>query len=564
MTTMNRTTSSTIRETWDLAENAVLRVSRRGIALVVRVERGTVLVTRQGDLQDHVLESGDELVLPRDGLAVAWAFTEATISVREAVRTGATLESSLWLAITRLRRTSRLVRRYGAVAFCWLLAAGCGSSSPGDGFGPPPAAPVIESFTSTASAVHVGESTQLTAVFSGDGASIDGIGPVESGVPVATPALARPTTFTLTVRRGSQHVEARLSIAATYRDRFRQLAPSPVAYAQHVTMALADGGALVMGGNTSESPNTPDTDRSHRFDPVTETVSPGPRLAFTAEADFTTPVALDGGGFLLVGPGINSAIHLDGGLRATQAFDATTGAFHRVGDLAFGHDAGGTATALGDGSVLVAGGHLPTTSTAERYDPASERWTAAGDMATARRGHTATRLADGRVLIAGGVTCCDSAAEVDDTAEVYDPGTGVFQPTGSLVTARGFHAATLLADGRVLVTGGFVALDGSTTASAEVYDPSTGHFSPAGAMQVDRIVHSAILLTDGRVLVVGGLHASAATDVFDPTADLWQPGPILEPAWAASTVTLLRNGRVLVFGGEAASGFPVSTVMLYE
>src|SRR5512144_2803023 len=101
MTTMNRTTSSTIRETWNLAENAAMRVSRRGIALVVRVERGTVLVTRQGDLEDHVLEPGDEPVLPRGGLAVAWAFTEATISVREAVRTGAMLEP-------------RLARRYGA------------------------------------------------------------------------------------------------------------------------------------------------------------------------------------------------------------------------------------------------------------------------------------------------------------------------------------------------------------------------------------------------------------------------------------------------------------------
>ena len=462
-------------------------------------------------------------------------------------------------------RVSALVRRPGALAFSLLLAAGCGSSSPGDGAGPPPAGPVIESFTSAASAVHVGESTQLTAVFSGDGASIDGIGPVESGVPVATPALARSTTFALTVRRGSQQVEAHLSIAATYRDRFRQLAPSPVAYTQHVAMALADGGALVMGGNTSESPNTPDTDGSHRFDPVTETVSPGPRLAFSAEADLTTPVALDGGGFLLVGPGINSALHLDGGLRATQAFDATTGAFHRVGDLGFRHDAGGTATALGDGSVLVAGGHLPAISTAERYDPASERWTAAGDLATARRGHTATRLADGRVLIAGGVVCCDAAGELlTGAAEVYDPGTGASQPTGSLMTGRALHTGTLLADGRVLVTGGFVAVDGSTTASAEVYDPSTGQFGPAGALQVGRVVHSAILLTDGRVLVLGGLQAAAATDLFDPGAGGWSPGPILQPAWGASTATLLRNGRVLVFGGEGPSGFPVPTVILYE
>ncbi len=92
MATMNWTTSSTIRGAWDLAENAAMRVSRRGVAVVVRVERGTVLVTRQGDLEDHVLEPGDELFVPRGGLAVAWAFTEATISVREAVRTATTLE----------------------------------------------------------------------------------------------------------------------------------------------------------------------------------------------------------------------------------------------------------------------------------------------------------------------------------------------------------------------------------------------------------------------------------------------------------------------------------------
>ncbi len=458
-------------------------------------------------------------------------------------------------------RISGLLRRGGALAVCLLLAAGCGSSPPGDS-GPPQAPPVIESFTSAASAVHVGESTQLTAVFSGDTASIAGIGPVDSGVPVATPALAGETTFTLTVHRGSQQVEARLSIAATYRDRFRQLAPAPVAYTQHLAMALADGGALVMGGNTSETPNVPDASSSHRFDPVTETVSLGPPLAFSANAGFTLPVELDGGGFLLVGGGINSGAQLGGidGLRATQVFDATTGAFHRAGDLDFHHDLGGTATALGGGSVLVAGGESPTI---ERYDPASEQWTAAKDMPTARRGHTATRLADGRVLIAGGIVCC-SPQIVSGTAEIYDPASGGFQPTGSLVTARGFHTATLLTDGRVLVTGGSVAADGSTTASAEIYDPSTGQFSPAGTMQVSRIGHSAILLTDGRVLVLGGMQASEPTDIFDPTADRWLPGPMLEPAWGASTVTLLRNGKVLVFGGEGAFGGPVPTVMLYE
>jgi hypothetical protein len=84
MATENRTNPRTTPVAWDLAENAAMRVSRRGVAVVVRVDRGTVLVTRQGDLQDHVLEPGDELRLPRGGLAVAWAFTDATISVRDA------------------------------------------------------------------------------------------------------------------------------------------------------------------------------------------------------------------------------------------------------------------------------------------------------------------------------------------------------------------------------------------------------------------------------------------------------------------------------------------------
>lgn len=460
-----------------------------------------------------------------------------------------------------------LARAVGAFAVCSFALSGCGggSSSMSGGVDMPPSPPpaAIQSFTPASSTVHVGDRTQLTAVFSGDTASIEGIGSVQSGVPVSTPVLARATTFTLTVRRGSQQVEAHLAITASYQNRFRMLTPSPVAYTQHVAMALADGSALVMGGNTSETLNVPDTDGSHRFDPVTETVSRGPQLAFSAQSDLTTPVALSGGGFLLVGPGINSALHLDSGLRATQAFDATTNTFHRVGDLAVRHDAGGTATSLDGGMVLVAGGQVPAVSTVEKYDPVSQRWNAAASMATARRGHTATRLADGRVLIAGGFSCCDQTGETfATTAEIYDPRTDAFQPTGALLSARAFHAATLLADGRVLVTGGFTVSD-DTTASAEIYDPSTGQFTQAGAMQSPRSVHSAILLTDGRVLVLGGLQATAVTDIFNPQTGAWTPGPTPAPAVAA-TATLLRNGKVLVFGGQDASGFPMSAVALFE
>ena len=70
--------------TWVLQENATLRLPA-GDGVVVRIERGTVLVTQEGDLDDHVLEVGDELVLPGTGRAVAWAFTDAALSIQPAL-----------------------------------------------------------------------------------------------------------------------------------------------------------------------------------------------------------------------------------------------------------------------------------------------------------------------------------------------------------------------------------------------------------------------------------------------------------------------------------------------
>lgn len=82
-----RTKATALRgpgEGWELAENATMRLPRGRSTVIVRVERGTVLVTQEGDLEDHVLEPGDEIALGAGRLAVAWAFTEAAISVREA------------------------------------------------------------------------------------------------------------------------------------------------------------------------------------------------------------------------------------------------------------------------------------------------------------------------------------------------------------------------------------------------------------------------------------------------------------------------------------------------
>ena len=425
--------------------------------------------------------------------------------------------------------------------------------------------------------MFVGERTQLTAVFSGDSAEIDGVGPVTSGTPVDTPVLPASRTFTLTVHKGGQAARATVTVAVRYRARIRQLPDAAVARKSHVAVSLPDGSALVMGGNTSESINVPDTNTSSRFDAASEAFTRGPDLAFSAAVDtgFTILLPLRTG-FLLAGGGINAGIGLQTpGTLLSQTFDPAGQTFTRAGDLQVHHLGTGSGTLLADGRVLLSGGGLPGIAETEVYDPGSRAWTKGSPMGTARRLHSVTLLRDGRVLIAGGFVCCVVEGQtVSETstvsAELYDPTTGNFTPTGSMAAARALHQATLLPDGRVLMTGGFGVSPSPGTEHAEVYDPATGTFSAAGDLQVGRFLHSAILLTDGRVLVVGGVaepgdrSAVALTELYDPATNAWTPGPTVQPALPGATATLLGNGKVLIFGGENASGFPEPTTLLFE
>ena len=170
--------------------------------------------------------------------------------------------------------------------------------------------------------------------------------------------------------------------------------------------------------------------------------------------------------------------------------------------------AGQTATLLTDGRVLVAGG---ATASAELYDPATRTFAPTGSMSVARRDATATLLPGGDVLVSGG--CCTSKGAGLSSAELYNPASGKWTVTGSMIHARYGHTATLLPGGQVLVAGG--ACNGSNygcnagsflsnQASAELYDPATGTWAKTGSMHTGRMQHTATLLHNGTVLVAGG------------------------------------------------------------
>src|SRR6266850_1840758 len=135
-----------------------------------------------------------------------------------------------------------------------------------------------------------------------------------------------------------------------------------------------------------------------------------------------------------------------------------------------------------------------------------------------------------------------------------------FTPTGSLNVARAGHQATLLADGHVLVTGGYDA-SGNAIAQAELFDPGSGTWTVTGRNVFARLEHTATLLQDGRVLVAGGVgNLSACTfagtaELYDPLTGLWSvTNSALAPAGSGPVAVRLLDGRVLVSGGGNRCG----------
>jgi DNA-binding CsgD family transcriptional regulator len=267
------------------------------------------------------------------------------------------------------------------------------------------------------------------------------------------------------------------------------------------------------------------------------------------------------------------------GVRPGSAADAVRAHWRRL-VLALGVTGaalGGVALLLlamqGAGAVPPAPPIAPTATAqpeATRVVLARRAFTAAPSAAAARTAGTATELRDGRVLVAGGRQWVDREGDrLIEVAELFDPATGAFSPSASLLVPRSHHRATLLGDGRVLVSGG-VGEGGVPLASTEVYDPATRRFSPGPEMAEHRAAHGAALLADGRVLVAGGVRAAppgavgtleavASAEVFDPASGGWEPAGDMVNARSGLALVSLLDGRALVAGGGPLELFDPQT-----
>lgn len=464
---------------------------------------------------------------------------------------------------------------------------------------------VIESFTANRTAVSPGESVTLTASFTGSG-TIEGIGPVTSGVPVTTNPLTSTTKFTLTVtnevgavKTSSVTVEVQappviVSFSASP-DVVTVGGSSLLSWSRSgtVTSIQLDPGALPIPLTVYQYTVTPaattlytltlsnDAGNTTSSSVTVEVVPPPSVTALTASPASTTlggSVSLtgtfadgtgiiersDGGGYYAVAA-IASGESVDSGamMRTTTYRLTVTNAAGMAVSRTLQVPVTGpgtfqptlhqplyptrsehTATRLGDGRVFIAGGRVDGNSmgSTELFDPATETFAAGPDLHVARANHTAAALQDGRVLIVGGYSTLHHRIF---SAELYDPAAGTVAFLGDLnVTDLVAPESITLDDGRVLI------VHTSTGQGSEVFDPATDTFSPVGPMLISHGCFALQPLNDGNgsILLVDGYYTNASS-IFSPKSDTFTLTGATAYYRCYFGTAALPDGRVLVVGG---------------
>ena len=335
----------------------------------------------------------------------------------------------------------------------------------------------------------------------------------------------------------------------------------------HTATLLANGKILVVGGTPEVSPSNGSWS-TELYDPGTDTWTTAGAMSTTRHDH--TATRLSNGKVLIVGGDDGSS-----SIASAELYDPTSNTWSPAAALARPR-AWHTATLLPNGKVLVAAGGWwdgssftgAELATAELYDPASNTWSVARSLSTARYSPTATLLATGKVLVAGGTS--NSLGTLVST-ELYDPSTNTWMNAGSLSLARTFNTATLLTNGTVLVAGGsgYIPSRGTTGSltSVELYNPVTNAWSTAGALTTARNSHTATLLSDGKLLVAGGTDGSVSfgsAELYDSGTNTWIATNTLHTPRYAHTATLQANGKVLVAGGCCFNNATLSSTEIYD
>jgi MYXO-CTERM domain-containing protein len=187
-------------------------------------------------------------------------------------------------------------------------------------------------------------------------------------------------------------------------------------------------------------------------------------------------------------------------------------------------------------------------------DPA---WVDGGTLVYPRNAHVAVRLADGKVLVAGGYIAIGTSSYTD-VAEIFDPDTATWAATDSMTRPRAHFGGVVFPAGALAGQALFAAGDDQLEASADLYDPVSGTWSATAPMKKPRDGGLLVLLADGTALAAGGCSAYSSTcdtleasaEVYDPALDTWTlTATPMHNARTQFSMTALPSGGAVAIGG---------------
>ncbi|MHC4824887.1 MAG: Kelch repeat-containing protein, partial [Planctomycetota bacterium] len=302
--------------------------------------------------------------------------------------------------------------------------------------------------------------------------------------------------------------------------------------------ACGGGPALLVDVSTPY----PTIDQCWEFNGITgeHTLLPG---TMNDSRAFHNLVQLQDGRFMalggITGPFGSGSNHFTKVLRSAEIYDPATGVWTATSNMT-NYRAGATSWVLPDGRVMIAGGTegnnihelhdvadlLGTAlKSTEIYDPATDTWIFGAPMTEFKAGAMATVLSDGRWLVSGGITHINifgiPIPDFSDNQQIYDPATSSWSNTGSMFKKRALAGTSLMQLGHVYIAGGAGGdiFNIGPVRSTEMYSITTGANILKPDLSEDSAFNSCLSLPGNRVLVVGGAKGSLVDPI--PIANCW-------------------------------------------
>jgi hypothetical protein len=269
---------------------------------------------------------------------------------------------------------------------------------------------------------------------------------------------------------------------------------------------LPDGRLFVAGGHIS---NNVGLAEAATYNPATNTWTRQPRM--NAGRWYPTNLTLANGDVLVVSGGRDTTVGVN---PLPQIWQAATGTWRSLTTAELAQPYYPYMFLAPNGRAFDAG---PSQTTRYLSTSGTGAWSVVGSRTFGSRSYgSAVMYAPGRILIAGGGDPPTATAEVID----LNATTPAWRAVGSMTYPRRQTNATMLPDGKVLVTGGSrgSGFNNATAPvlAAEMWDPATEQWSVMASGTIPRLYHSiAMLLPDARVLVTGG-NGYTQTEIFSP------------------------------------------------